>query len=147
MKKTKLHKEIAELKAGWQRTLADFDNFRKRVASEKQIWHAGAQEELILDLLPILDNFERATSHLTDEQRKDPAIAGMLHIQKQLNDALANYGVTKIDTKVNDEFDTAQHEAVDSEDGQGGTKIAQVLQPGYKMNNKLLRPARVTVKK
>jgi molecular chaperone GrpE len=145
--KKDFQKEVAELKAGWQRTMADFDNFRKRTDEEKQVWRAGAQEELILALLPILDNFDRAARHLTDEQKKDPAIAGMLHIQKQLNDALANYGVTKIDIKVGDEFDANLHEAVDSEGGQGGTKITQLLQSGYQMGAKVLRPARVVVKK
>lgn len=139
-------KEIEDLKVGWQRTQADFDNFRKRVESEKQDWRQLSQMEFALELLPVVDNFERALSHLTDVQKADATIQGILHIQKQLNGVLENLGVKKMIVNPGDSFDHNLHEAVDSHENQGGDIIDAIHQDGYLMGDKVLRPAKVVVK-
>lgn len=148
MKPKKISKKIkiSEYKLGWQRCQADFDNFRKRTEQEKTIWQKSAKTDLILELLPVVDNFELALAHLTDEQKKDPAIQGILHIQKQLNDIMAGIGVVKIDAKPGDKFDENIHEAVESATKKGGDTIDKVLKDGYKISEKVLRPTKVTVR-
>lgn len=144
--KKDFQKELAELKAGWQRTQADFDNYRKRIESEKQEWQKTAQTELVLELLPILDNFELATSHLTEEQKKDATVQGILHIQSQLVAVMENIGVKKIAAAPGDQFDPNLHEAVDSHEGKGGDTIHTIHRHGYQAGDQVLRPARVVVK-
>lgn len=138
--------ELEKLRAGWQRCQADFDNFRRRTESEKQQWQKQAQLDLMLELLPILDNFELALSHLSDEQKKDPTMQGIFHIQNQLISTMQNLGVEKIAAEAGQEFDPNFHEAVSSHEGKGGTKIHSVHSHGYKAGETVLRPAKVVVK-
>ena len=145
--KKDFQKEVAALKAGWQRTQADFDNYRKRVEGEKQDWQKTAQMELVAELLPILDNFELALSHLTEEQKKDPTIQGILHIQSQIIGIMENIGVKKIAAAPGDVFDPNLHEAVDSHDGNGGDVIHTIHRHGYQAGDQVLRPAKVVVRK
>jgi len=139
-------KQIRELKLGWQRCLADFENYRKRTEEDKKNWQEAAKTEMMLELLPILDNFELALGHLSDAQKNDPAIAGIFHIQKQLIDVMANLGIEKIAAVAGDQFDPNLHEAVDSHEGKGGDTIHQIHRHGYKIGPKVLRPVKVTVK-
>ena len=145
--KKDFQKEVAALKAGWQRTQADFDNYRKRVEEEKQVWHKTAQMELIAELLPILDNFELALAHLTDEQKKDATIQGILHIESQLAAIMENIGVKKINCAPGDCFDPNLHEAVDSHEGKGGDIVHTIHRHGYQTSNQVLRPAKVVVRR
>ena len=137
--------EATKLLAGWQRCQADFDNFRKRTEQEKANWQESAKTDLILDLLPVVDNFELALAHLSDKQKQDPSIQGILHIQNQLNDIMARIGVVKIDAKPGDKFDENLHEAVESATGKGGVTIEKILKQGYRVGEKVLRPTKVTV--
>lgn len=140
-----LPEAAATLQAGWQRCLADFENYRKRVEQDKKDWQDSAKMELILELLPVLDNFELALSHLTDDQKKDPAISGIFHIQKQLIDVMANLGVEKIAAAPGDKFDPNLHEAVESHEGKGGDTIHTIHRHGYRTGERILRPTKVTV--
>ena len=150
-------KEIAELKAGlpetaatlqagWQRCLADFDNFKKRTEVDRQNWLKTSKMDSARELLPILDNFDLAILHLSNEQKKDPTVAGIIHIQKQLHDLLTGWGVAKINVNVGDKFDPNFHEAVESVDNKGGEIIAQILQTGYKIGDVILRPTKVVTR-
>ncbi|HLB32168.1 MAG TPA: nucleotide exchange factor GrpE [Patescibacteria group bacterium] len=145
--KKDFQKEVAALKAGWQRTQADFDNYRKRVEGEKQNWQKNAQMELVAELLPVLDNFELALSHLSDAQKQDPTIQGILHIKSQLIGIMENIGVKKINCAPGDCFDPNIHEAVDSHEGSGGDVIHTVHRHGYQTGDQVLRPAKVVVRK
>lgn len=144
--KKNFQKEVAALKAGWQRTQADFDNYRKRIELEKQDWQKTAQMGLVAELLPILDNFELALSHLTEEQKQDPTVQGILHIQNQLIGVMENIGVKKITCAPGDCFDPNLHEAVDSYEGKGGDVIHSVHRHGYQTGETVLRPTKVVVR-
>ena len=128
------------------RLMAEFQNFKKRAAREKSDIHAYANEKIVGELLPVLDNFERA---LDAEGGDLEAYAkGMQLIFEQLKTALENAGLEEI--KAMDEtFDPNVHNAVmtdNLEDKEDGT-ITKVLQKGYKLKDKVIRPSMVAVNK
>ena len=130
----------------YMRLMAEFQNFKKRAAREKSDIHAYANEKIVGELLPVLDNFERA---LDAEGGDLEAYAkGMQLIFEQLKTALENAGLEEI--KAMDEtFDPNVHNAVmtdNLEDKEDGT-ITKVLQKGYKLKDKVIRPSMVAVKK
>lgn len=128
---------------------ADFENYKKRVNSERADWAVEAQKRMVLDLLAVVDNFERALEQ--EKKREDNAnvswLAGFEMIYQSLEKALAKYGVQVItDFSV---FNPKYHEAlmqVESDKHKSG-EIVQVLQKGYMMNDKVIRPATVSVAK
>ena len=130
----------------YMRLMAEFQNFKKRAAREKSDIHAYANEKIVGELLPVLDNFERA---LDAEGGDLEAYAkGMQLIFEQLKTALENAGLEEI--KAMDEtFDPNVHNAVmtdNLEDKEDGT-ITKVLQKGYKLKDKVIRPSMVAVNK
>jgi molecular chaperone GrpE len=131
-------KERDEYLDSLQRLKAEFDNYRKRVARDQQELVARAAERLVKDLLPVLDDLERALAHEGDMEE------GVKLIHRALADALAKEGLTPIDT--DGKFDPHTQEALLSQpsDEEEGTVI-QVLQKGYKLGDRVLRPARVVV--
>ena len=130
----------------YMRLMAEFQNFRKRVAREKSDIHAYANEKIVGDLLPVLDNFERALD--TEGGDLEAYAKGMQLIFEQLKKALENAGLEEI--KAMDEtFDPNVHNAVMTEtveDKEDGT-ITNVLQKGYKLRDKVIRPSMVAVNK
>jgi molecular chaperone GrpE len=135
--------ENAQLKDRYLRTLADFENFRKRSDREKSDFFKYALANLLRDLLPVLDNFDRALDHAGDG---DDFHRGVLLIYKQLFDTLTKHGLKPID-EGNVPFDPKIHEAVIREDNPSvpsGT-VTAVLQKGYFLHDRLLRPAMVKV--
>lgn len=154
-------KEYLELKNsldGWKRCQADFENYKKRQAETQKDFIRFSTESVILQMLPVLDNFHISTDHVPEEQKDTPWVTGIMHIQKQLETTLTNYGVTEIETKVGDDFnpeiheavkDTTEHKAQNMEQKTENTehkdKIKKVIQRGYKMDSKVIRPARVIV--
>jgi molecular chaperone GrpE len=126
------------------RKLAEFDNFRKRVEREREEHRQAGVEEMVRDLLPVLDNFERALQHAEDDS--GAFHQGVEMIAKQLWDTLERRGVQEVNP-VGLQFDPELHEAVQRvEDGQHppGT-VAWVMLKGYIMGNRLVRPAMVGV--
>lgn len=127
----------------YTRLMADFQNFRKRTDKEKADVYSFANEKIMTDLLAVLDNFERAL----DSECKDEAYAeGMKMIFKQLQDILTASGLEVIDA-VGQDFDPNFHHAVltdNNEDFDSG-KVTEVLQKGYKLNGKVIRPSMVKV--
>ncbi len=125
------------------RLMADFQNFKKRAEKEKSDIYARANESLMLSLLTVIDNFERALDH---ESKDEKYAEGMHLIFKQLMDALKAAGLEEI--KAEDEhFDPNIHNAVmtcDSEHHESG-KVVEVMQKGYTLNGKLLRASMVKV--
>ena len=130
----------------YMRLMAEFQNFKKRVAKEKSDIHAYANEEIVGDILPMLDNFERA---LDAEGGDLEAYAkGMQLIFEQLKKALENAGLEEIKA-MDEEFDPNVHNAVmtdNLEEKEDGT-ITKVLQKGYKLKDKVIRPSMVAVNK
>jgi molecular chaperone GrpE len=127
------------------RSQADFDNYRKRAAREKEEAIKYANASVLERLIPIVDNFELGLAH-TDEN--SPIVAGMKMVSKQLSDFLSEFGVTAIDA-TGQHFDPNLHEAIAHEvhpEVPEGTVIRQ-MRKGYKLKERLLRPANVVVSK
>jgi molecular chaperone GrpE len=139
-----LKKKLEELQDKYLRTAAEFENFRRRSISEKSDWIKNANQRLVLELCDVLDNFERAL-HPDIEKNRQSFEKGIELIFQQLANLLKKEGVEKIDA-LGEEFDPNIHEAlahIPSEMEEN--KIAAVIQNGYLMNKKVIRPARVAV--
>jgi molecular chaperone GrpE len=131
-----------------QRTRADFENYQKRVQRDLAQERRYAQAPLALDLLPALDNLERATAAAQQAGETGPLVQGVAMVQAQLLDALRRHGVTRIDAQ-GQPFDHDLHEAVlqqPSKDVPPNT-VLQVLEHGYRIHDRLLRAAKVIVSK
>jgi molecular chaperone GrpE len=145
-----------EYLADLQRTQADFDNYKKRQQESQKELGGYLIEKLILDIVPVLDNFRSATMHVPPEQKDSPWVVGIQYIEKQLEDVVKSNGVEVIETKEGDTFDPTIHEAVeskqksesDSEEQAAEEKphsVVKVLQKGFRLGGKVIRPAKVTV--
>jgi molecular chaperone GrpE len=141
--------KVEEQKNQMLRLMADFDNFKKRAASEREdiIWFSN--EALILALLPILDNFDRAMKHTDSCKTMDEDILkGFALIKRQLEDILTKIGLAPVEA-LGKAFDPNIHEAVltrESKDKEDGTVIEE-MQKGYKLRDKVIRPSMVIVAK
>lgn len=138
-----LLQENRELKDRVLRTMADYENYRKRADREKQDYFKYALADTIRDLLPILDNFDRALDHA---EEGDDFHKGVSLIYKQLFDVLKRHGVRVIDES-DVHFDPNIHEAVVREENPEvpSHTVVAVLQKGYFLHDRLLRPAMVKV--
>ena len=140
----KLEADLAEKDAQMLRLRADFDNFRRRSAKEREELAAVVTQGILTDMLPLLDNFERAL--LAEGSDLDSFRAGVSMIYKQMQDALAKNGLEVIDTK-DKKFDPNFHQAVmrvqdpEKEDD----TIEQELQKGYMAKGRVIRPSMVQV--
>ena len=150
-KKSKKDAELEKLKAELEakndlllRTAAEFDNFKKRTERERAGVAEFAKANVIKNLLPILDNIDRAAA-LEDKTSAD-YIKGIELIVKQLEGLGANLGIQEV-AQVGDAFDPNCHEAVmhTLDENLGENVIAQVLQKGYKIGDTVIRPAMVSV--
>ena len=127
----------------YMRLMADFQNYKKRVEKEKSDIYSYANEKLATELLTVLDNFERALEH---EGENDSFKEGMEMIFKQLFDVLEKAGLKELPALV-EEFDTNFHNAVMNEDTQEYESgiVSGVMQKGYTLNGKVIRPSMVRV--
>lgn len=135
---------LDEMTDRYKRLQADFDNFRRRTRQEKEELSAVVAERIVGELLPVLDNFERATaSKATDV---DTLATGVQMIFKQLHNALTQLGVEPVNA-VGTIFDPTLHEAVMRvpDDTQPDGMVVEELQKGYKVNGRLVRPSMVKV--
>ncbi|MFP5263149.1 MAG: nucleotide exchange factor GrpE [Blastocatellia bacterium] len=142
-----LAQEKAALYDQLLRRQAEFENYRRRVERDRVEFHSRARGEVLLELLPVVDNFERALSSF---QKREADAAGLRHglelIHKQLKDALTKFGLEPVES-VGQVFDPHLHEAVTIEptDEHEENTIIEEFQRGYKLGEKLLRPAKVKV--
>ena len=139
--------ENADLKDKWLRSVAEFENYRKRTLKERAELILNGGEKFITAILPVLDDMERAIEN--GAKTDDPAVLreGMELIHQKFMKTLEAQGVSKIETKDAD-FDTDVHEAVAMVPGMGDDKKGKVidcLQQGYKLNDKVIRHAKVAV--
>jgi molecular chaperone GrpE len=127
-----------------QRLKAEFDNYRKRAAREQSDIVTRAAERLVKELLPVLDDLERALA-ATEAHEEAKLEDGVRLVQRALADALRREGLAEIET--NGKFDPHIHEALLSQPAEGieSGGVVQVLQKGYRLGDKVLRPARVIV--
>jgi len=140
----KLQTELDHVRDVYLRKLAEFDNFRKRVDRERDDLRQAALEDFIRELLPVVDNFDRALLHA--EADSGAFHQGVEMIAKQLHDTLERKGVSEIDP-VGESFDPLVHEAVQRIEGGDhppGTVVSVMLK-GYTLGDRLIRPAMVAV--
>jgi molecular chaperone GrpE len=149
-----LEKEIASLRDdlenhrdGWLRTRADFENYKKRVLRDASRSHQDAMTSIVKVFLGVADDLERALKNKPDAKHIKNWTDGIELIQQKLLTQMNNLGVERMETRPGDEFDPNFHEAItqeenpDYEDGQ----IIEVVQPGYKISDRIIRPAMVRV--
>jgi molecular chaperone GrpE len=126
-----------------QRTQADFENYRKRVARDTAVAQERGVAKLAKELLPALDNLDRA---LDAAEQNDPLLEGVRLVRSELSAALARVGIESF-APVGETFDPAEHEAMAQQPVEGAESgtVAEVYQPGYRLGANVIRPARVLV--
>ncbi len=147
-----IEQERDEYLAGWKRALADYDNLKKDLASEKEHSRDIIRESVALSLLPVLDSFDQVNRHaptlgLSEEDQKkfDGWRQGIGHVQSQLEQIVRDLGLEEVATI--GAFNPEEHEGVgEREGGEEGT-IAEVTQKGWKLNGKVIRPSKVIINK
>src|SRR5262245_20000875 len=145
---TQLEKENEELHNNLLRAVADYKNFKRRADQERADLIRGASAGLLLKLLPVVDDFDRAAASAPPEIAGSQWFGGFKLIAQKLQTILESEGVTQIEA-LGQEFDPNQHEAVIYEDGGDGADVRVVaeLQKGYKLRVRVLRPTMVKVGK
>ncbi len=129
----------------WQRAQADLANYRRRAQFEREELEKYAVASLVAALLPVLDSFDRAWQTLPGELRRLTWLSGVALIHSQLRVTLERIGLTEIRVAQGEPFDPTLHEAIDSAPHEGKPHVVAVLQPGYKLHERVLRPALVKV--
>jgi len=140
-----LEKEVNEWKDKYLRSMAEFENYRRRSITEKADWIKLATQKFALEICDVLDNFERALLQGSEEQLETPFGKGVVMIEKQLRSTLEKEGIKKIEA-LNQRFNPEYHDAlahIPSELEEN--LVAAIIQNGYTMHDKVLRPARVAV--
>ncbi len=140
--------EQAKLKDQLLRTLADFDNFRKRTRRELSDAERRGRDDMLKEMLPVFDNLDRASAHAGTATDVKALSDGINLVMRQFSDTLGKLGIERVPA-VGQAFDPAVHEAVqqlETSDFEPGT-IAAEVQAGYRDNDKLIRPALVVVAK
>ena len=144
---TKAQAEIEELKDKYLRSVAEFDNYRKRTLKERAELILNGGEKVIAAVLPVIDDMERAIENGAKTDNPEVLREGMTLIHQKFLKILEAQGISKIETEDAD-FDTDIHEAVAMVPGMGDDKKGKVidcLQQGYKLNDKVIRHAKVAV--
>ncbi len=139
--------EIAQLKDKYLRQVAEFDNYRKRTLKEKTELILNGGEKVLSALLPILDDFDRAIENIQKSDDVNALKEGVELIAGKLNKTLASQGLQKMDA-IGKPFDTDYHEAialVPAQDEDKKNLVMDCVQPGYMLNDKVLRHAKVVV--
>lgn len=154
-KMNKLRRRLVECKRerqeyllGWQRALADFQNYKKQSAKEVEEFRKFATVRLIAKILPVLDNLEFAERSIPEDKKSDVWVRGVLQVKRQFENILRGEGVEKIEPKVGESFDPSREETVGEMESRGaeGT-IMEVVENGYLLEGKVIKPARVKVAK
>lgn len=152
---TALQQELAEAKAkaaehldGWQRALADLANYKKRVERERADAYQNAASAVLTRLLPALDDLDRALKDAPDDPALRQWVEGLRLIQRKLQAMVENEGVTRIEAD-GAMFDPNWHEAIthDHSDNHSEGQIIEVVRQGYRLGDRVLRPALVRVAK
>jgi molecular chaperone GrpE len=144
-----LRAEVEEQKDGWLRTRADFENYKKRVQRDASRSYQDAMSSVLKLFLTVSDDLERAIKNKPEEDQIEGWINGIKLIDQKLMNQMKNLGVERLIIKPGEVFDPNIHEAItqeenpDFEEGQ----IIDVVQPGYKISDRIIRPAMVRVAK
>jgi molecular chaperone GrpE len=139
-------KERDEYLAGWQRAKADFINHKREELERMQELIKYAEEEMVLKVLALADDFEIAENSLPVEEKERDSVKGFLQIKRRIQELLKNSSVEEIKS-VGEKFDPNLHEAVELVEGKESGTIIEELQKGYLMSGKVIRPSKVKVSK
>jgi molecular chaperone GrpE len=141
-----LQAKLEELTLALQRERADAVNLRRRHDEEMAGLRSRLKANVVSDLLPVIDNFERALKHVPDDLKDNDYIKGVQGVVKQFEKTLEQMGVERIKT-VGETFNPELHEAVSMEEGEGSREVvSEELQAGYRIGNDVIRHAMVRVK-
>ncbi len=142
---TDWHAKIEECQAGWQRTQAEFENYRKRVESDRAGWARLATAEALVQMAPILDDFRRAFAHLPADETDSSWVAGMRQVEKHFRNVLVKAGLEPI--AEGGSFDPNLHEAIAYEHHPelAEDSIIDVIELGWKLAGRVIKPAKVRV--
>ncbi len=137
-----------EMNDKYLRLYSDFDNFRKRTAKERIDTLKTASQDLMIELLPVLDDFDRALEAMAENNAQEESVKGVELIYNKLFSILKQKGLETMDVGIGDEFDTDFHEAITNipaptDDLKG--KVIDVIQKGYMLGGKIIRFAKVIV--
>ncbi len=142
---TELQQQIGELTEALQRERADAVNLRRRHEADVAGMKTRTKANVIRELLPVIDNFERALKHVPEELESNDYIKGVRGVVKQFEKTLAEIGVERIKT-TGESFDPRYHEAVSMEEGEGTQEVVtDELQSGYRIGQDIIRHAMVKV--
>jgi len=142
-KKEDFKKKAEEYLNGWKRCKADFENYKKEEGERMERCSDFVKEEMLLELLKIYDNFERAESHI--KKKDSDWVKGISLIKEQLYSFLKEQGLEEIES-LGCDFDPCLHEAVEEVKGEEG-KVIEVVEKGYLFKDRVLRPSKVKVGK
>lgn len=136
-------KELDDLTDRYKRILAEFENFKKRSAKERDFLYASVLSDIVAKLLPVMDNLENATNVQTEDIAYKEGVSLVL---KQFQDVLTSLGVKEIET-VGTTFDPEVHEAISSviDENLGEKEVKEVLRKGYQIGTRVIRHAMVVV--
>ena len=143
---SKLAEEKAQIHDQLLRTMADFQNFRKRTQQEQGLIRQYATESLIMTLLPVMDNFERTVAAAEKGAPIESLISGVRATEKQFRFIIEQQGITKIQS-VGQPYDSDLHEAIGTVSGTDhpSETVVEEVEPGYKMGDKVIRHSKVRV--
>lgn len=142
-----MSKKLEEQKNLYLRALADFDNYKKRSAQDKEQFAQFANATLLADLLPVLDGFGRAIEAADKGLPGEEMVKGLSLVKKQFEDALKKHGVSEIEA-LNKPYDANVHEAILQKEHNGPEGIIiEEMQKGYTLNGRVIRPSMVIVSK
>jgi molecular chaperone GrpE len=142
-----LQAQVEEQQDGWLRTRADFDNFKKRVQRDAARSYQDAMASIIKTYLPVADDLDRALKNKPEGSQVAGWVNGIELIYQKLLTQMKNQGVEPMDVNPGDEFDPNIHEAITQEEHPEYTEgqIIDVVQPGYRISDRIIRPAMVRV--
>lgn len=146
--KNQLEAQLSDEKDKFMRLFAEFENYKKRTNKERLDLFKTASEDVMLTLLPILDDFERALTHIDEDKEAEELRKGVLLIYNKLVKALEQKGLLKIEVNKGDEFNADDHEAITqipapSDELKG--KIIDIIENGYKLGDKVIRFPKVVI--
>tara|TARA_B100000927_G_C16405641_1_gene445175 strand:+ start:175 stop:690 length:516 start_codon:yes stop_codon:yes gene_type:complete len=144
-----LEDQIKLEKDKFLRLFAEFENYKRRTAKERIELFSTASEEVMISLLPVLDDFDRASIEI-EKDKDNEILKGVVLIKNKLYDSLKSKGLSLIETNKGDEFNADHHEAVtqiDSPDKNMKGKIIDIIEKGYKLGEKVIRYPKVVIGK
>lgn len=148
-RQTGLTNDKEQLEHQLLRLSADFDNFRRRTGQEKEQWRRDIVAEMVSDLFPVLDNFRLALSMMEKDAAAAKHLTGLTMIFRQFNESLKSKGLEEVSPS-DEAFDPQWHEAIGNTqvtEPEKAGMVTDVIQPGYRIGSKMIRPAKVRVGK